>query len=313
MTLFVLTQSVYHRDACFFSIYFNGLRLCKCHSILTPLNSYLPEDAELAQRHGEIQWVTRINQALEDNRFCLYAQPIVPLDGSKKQHYELLIRMVSESAEIIPPGAFLPAAERYGLMEILDAWVIENAFNLLAKNPEFVEQTDFIAINLSGQSLVNNDFLELITSQLEISRVAANRICFEVTETVAISNLTAAITFITRLKKIGCRFALDDFGSGLSSFGYLKNLPVDYLKIDGMFVKDIVNDPIDYAMVRSINDIGQVMGMQTIAEFVEDNEIKGMLKAIGVNYVQGFGIGKPQSFIELLEPSNCIELATVGK
>jgi len=273
------------------------------------IHTYLPEDAELAQRHGEIQWVTRINQALEADRFCLYAQPIVPLDGSNDQHYELLIRMEGENGEIIPPGAFLPAAERYSLMGKLDAWVIENAFNLLASNPEFVEQTDFITINLSGQSLVNDDFLELITSQLQTSKVEASRICFEVTETVAISNLTAAITFITRLKKIGCRFALDDFGSGLSSFGYLKNLPVDYLKIDGMFVKDIVNDPIDYAMVRSINDIGQVMGMQTIAEFVEDSEIRGMLKAIGVNFVQGFGIGKPQPFIELLEPSNCFAIS----
>ncbi len=265
------------------------------------IHTYLPEDTELAQRHGEMQWVTRINQALEDNRFCLYAQPIVPLDGSEDQHYELLIRMISESGEIVPPGAFLPAAERYGLMGKLDAWVVENAFNLLATNPEFIEQTEFIAINLSGQSLVSADFLELITLQLEKSRVEASRICFEVTETVAISNLTAAITFIKRLKEIGCRFALDDFGSGLSSFGYLKNLPVDYLKIDGIFVKDIVNDPIDYAMVRSINDIGQVMGMQTIAEFVEDNEIRGMLKAIGVNYVQGYGIGKPRPFVQLLE------------
>ena len=268
------------------------------------IHTYLPEDTELAQRQGEIQWVTRINRALEENRLCLYAQPIVPLNGSNHKHYELLIRMVSESGEIIPPGAFLPAAERYGLMEKIDIWVIENAFGLLAANPEFVEKTHFIAINLSGQSLVDDDFLELITSQLEKSGVEASRICFEVTETVAISNLTAAVTFISRLKKIGCRFALDDFGSGLSSFGYLKNLPVDFLKIDGMFVKDIVNDPIDYAMVRSINDIGQVMGMQTIAEFVEDNEIRGMLKAIGVNYVQGYGIGKPRPFVELLETKN---------
>jgi len=269
------------------------------------IHTYLPEDIELAHRQGEMQWVTRINQALEEDRLCLYAQPIVPLKGSHDGHYELLIRMIGENGEIIPPGAFLPAAERYGLMEKIDIWVIENAFSLLAQAPEFVDRTDLIAINLSGQSLVDNHFLELITSKLSKSKVAASKICFEVTETVAISNLTAAISFISRLKKIGCRFALDDFGSGLSSFGYLKNLPVDFLKIDGMFVKDIVNDPIDYAMVRSINDIGQVMGMQTIAEFVEDDEIKGMLKAIGVNYVQGYGIGKPRPFTELLKSNNC--------
>ncbi len=272
------------------------------------IHTYLPEDAELALRHGEIQWVSRINQALEDNRFCLYAQPIVSLRGGIDQHYELLLRMIGDNGEIIPPGAFLPAAERYGLMDKLDTWVIENTFNLLATNREFVNQIDFVAINLSGQSLVSDDFLKSVTSKLKKSGVEASRICFEVTETIAISNLSAAITFITQLKETGSRFALDDFGSGLSSFGYLKNLPVDYLKIDGMFVKDIVDDPIDYAMVRSINDIGQVMGILTIAEFVENDEIGDMLKAIGVNYVQGYGIGKPRPFVELLESENLVNL-----
>ena len=166
-----------------------------------------------------------------------------------------------------------------------------------------MENIHFVSINLSGASLTSSNFLEFISTQLRETGVDASKICFEVTETVAISNLNAAISFISILKEIGFHFALDDFGSGLSSFGYLKTLPVDYLKIDGMFVKDMVDDPIDYAMVKSINDIGQVMGLQTIAEFVENDDIKDMLSNIGVNFAQGYGTGKPQPFEELLEQS----------
>ena len=261
---------------------------------------YHPDDTDLAQRHGEMQWVARIYQALEQHRFCLYAQVIEPFDNHHEKHYELLLRMKDEQGKLIPPGAFLPAAERYNLIEQLDRWVIEKAFLFLAENPEFLKRNHLISINLSGQSLAKQEFLDFILSQLEISGIAGDNICFEITETAAISNLNTAIKFITTLKKVGCRFSLDDFGSGFSSFRYLKNLPVDYLKIDGMFVRDIVDDPIDYAMVKSINEIGQVMGMQTIAEFVENEEIKEMLRKIGVNFVQGYGIGKPQAFEELL-------------
>ena len=182
--------------------------------------------------------------------------------------------MIDEKGKIIPPGSFLPAAERYNLMELLDRWVIKRAFSLLIANPGFLAQADFVSINLSGQSLNSAAFLDFVTSELKSSKIQARKICFEVTETAAISNLSAASTVISKLIELGCQFALDDFGSGLSSFGYLKNLPVKYLKIDGMFVKDIVNNTIDLAMVKSINDIGQVMGMETIAEFVENDEIK---------------------------------------
>ena len=268
------------------------------------LHVYHEDDAELAQRQGEIQWISRLNHALEKDQFCLYAQAIVPLDNSNSTHYELLIRMVDEEGKIIPPGGFLPAAERYNLITQIDRWVINNAFNLLAENPDFVEQISFISINLSGQSLTEQNMLDFIVTQFNDSGISGNKICFEITETAAILNLSTATTFISTLKKLGCLFALDDFGSGLSSFAYLKTLPVDYLKIDGMFVKDIVDDPIDHAMVKSINEIGQVMGMKTIAEFVENDEIKGMLREIGVNYAQGYGIGKPQPFDELLNRSN---------
>ncbi len=268
------------------------------------IHVYHKEDQDLAQRHGEMQWVARINQAIEDNRFCLYAQSIVPLDGGTDKHYEFLIRMKDEKGAIIAPGAFLPAAERYDLISKLDRWVIGETFSLLAANPAFLEQINFCSINLSGQSLTDPEILEFIITQLDKLGTQGNKICFEITETAAISNLNMAMKFISTLKGLRCRFALDDFGSGLSSFAYLKNLPVDYLKIDGMFVKNIVNDPIDRAMVKSINEIGQVMGMKTIAEFVENNEIKDKLKAIGVDYAQGYAIGKPQPLDSLLGKQN---------
>ena len=264
------------------------------------IHIYHPEDIELARRQGEMQWVSHINQALDENRFCLYAQAIEPLGNNNDRHFEFLLRMLDAKGKIVPPGAFLPAAERYDLINKLDTWVVKNAFALIAAHSEYFAQVTFVSINLSGKSITNPEFLEFIISELRRNNLSPNKICFEVTETVAISNLTSATTFITILKDIGCHFALDDFGSGLSSFGYLKSLPVDYLKIDGMFVKDIVDDPIDRAMVKSINDIGQVMGMKTIAEFVENDAVKAQLQEIGVDYAQGYGIGKPQPLEVLL-------------
>ncbi len=257
------------------------------------IHVYHPEDTELAVRHGEMQWVGRINYALDENRFCLYAQPIVSLNGDELKHFEVLVRMLGEEGEIIPPSVFLPAAERYNLIEKLDTWVVKHACIFLSEQPEFVKHIDFISINLSGPSLTNGDFLQTVMRNFREYGVSPNKICFEITETVAISNLEMATSFISVLKQEGCRFALDDFGSGVSSFGYLKNLQVNYLKIDGMFVRDIVSDPIDLAMVKSISDIGHVMGMETIAEFVENNEIESILRTIGVNYAQGYSLGKP--------------------
>lgn len=265
------------------------------------IHIYHPDDAEMALRKGEMQWVGQINQALDDERFCLYAQPIKGISGNHEMHYEVLLRLLNEEGEIVPPGAFLPAAERYNLIEKLDRWVVKNTFELMASNTKFFENIHFISINLSGKSLTNPKFLEYILSELNRTKIESEQICFEVTETVAISNLDSASTFISILKEVGFSFALDDFGSGLSSFGYLKTLPVDYLKIDGMFVKDIINDPIDKAMVESINKIGHVMGMKTIAEFVENDQIKIMLEDLGVDYVQGYGIGKPEPFKGLIE------------
>jgi len=268
------------------------------------IHTYHPDDTIFALRHGEMQWVGRIRQALDEDRFCLYAQPIVPLDGKSQHHYELLIRMLDNRGRVISPGSFLPAAERYNLMERVDSWVVNHVCKILAQYPEFVRWVDSLSINLSGHTLNNQDFLKSVLVNFRNSRIPPEKICFEVTETVAISNLDSAVKFIKLLKQSGFRFSLDDFGSGISSFGYLKNLPVDYLKIDGMFVKDIVDDSVDYAMVKSINEIGQVMGMKTIAEFVENDEIVELLRAIGVDYAQGYGLGLPQPLEEIINKNS---------
>jgi diguanylate cyclase (GGDEF)-like protein/PAS domain S-box-containing protein len=260
------------------------------------IHIYHEGDVELARRHGEMRWVTRIQTALEENRFELARQPIVPLSASAgaDSHYELLLRMRDEDGDIVLPDAFLPAAERYNLSVRLDRWVVREAFRLLTQDQAHLEQLFLCSINLSGVSLADEDFLIFVTTEFASTGLPPGKICFEITETAAIANLPGAMRFMEVLRRIGCRFALDDFGSGLSSFAYLKNLPVDFLKIDGVFVKDIVEDPIDRELVRSINEIGHVMGKRTIAEFVESSEILAALGEIGVDYAQGFELGRPE-------------------
>jgi diguanylate cyclase (GGDEF)-like protein/PAS domain S-box-containing protein len=270
------------------------------------IHVYHVEDKELARRHGEMTWVAKLYQALDENRFCLYAQSISSLKtGDNKQNigYEMLVRMIDDTGDIITPDQFFPAAERYNLATKLDQWVIKHVFEALKNHPDFMHQVDFVCINLSGFSLTEKDLLDYIISHVLKSAddIDPKKLCFEITETAAITHLSVASKFISILRGMGCKFALDDFGSGLSSFGYLKNLPVDYLKIDGMFVKDIVEDQIDHAMVKSINEIGHVMKMKTIAEYVENDEIKGMLREIGVDYAQGHGISMPVPLAELLK------------
>jgi len=260
------------------------------------IHVYSSDDKTLAKRRGEMRWVNRINQALEEGQFRLYYQKIVSVKDVKEgEHYELLLRMADKSGKLIPPGAFLPAAERYGLSTRIDQWVVDTAMNWLETHPAKLKKLHLCAINLSGQTLGNETFLDNLLNKLEGSKVPAHKICFEITETSAIANLANAIRFIKKLRNKGCVFALDDFGSGVSSFGYLKNLPVDYLKIDGAFVRDIATDRIDKAMVKSINDIGQIMGKKTIAEFVENDNILQELKKLGVDYAQGYGIAKPRA------------------
>jgi EAL domain-containing protein (putative c-di-GMP-specific phosphodiesterase class I) len=262
------------------------------------IHAYSEDDDETVSRRGEMDWVGRIHYALEHNRFCLFRQRIVHIADGGGHHYEILIRMLDEQGNLISPMAFIPAAERYNLMPAIDRWVVRTMLTRLSSG--MVTGDDGAphvwAINLSGASLNDGSFLKFIKEQFEQLKVPPKSICFEITETAAITNLTRAEHFISAMRKLGCQFSLDDFGSGMSSFGYLKYLPVDYLKIDGSFVKDMASDPIDAAMVESINKIGHLMGLKTIAEYVENQEIVGLLKQIGVDYAQGYGIHKPEPF-----------------
>ncbi|MBE9115933.1 EAL domain-containing protein [Lusitaniella coriacea LEGE 07157] len=266
---------------------------------------YRSNDRELVKQRGERQWIATINQALETDRFVLYAQIIAPVDRLSEREVvraEILVRMLDDSNDAIPPMAFIPAAERYGLMPAIDRWVIRTFFQRYSNsswdNCAITAQRDrancIYAINLSGMSLNDEQFLPFLKEQFDRYRVPPQHICFEITETAAIANLSRAVRVIRQLKGMGCRFALDDFGSGMSSFTYLKTLPVDYLKIDGHFVKNIVSNPIDRAMVDCINRIARVMGIQTVAEYVEDRAILLVLKELGVDYAQGYGIAMPR-------------------
>ncbi len=264
---------------------------------------FSPDDEELALRQGEMQWVEKIQLGIKENHFCLYGQLIIPIADADKEeglHFETLIRYRDKDGNIIPPGAFLSAAERYNVAAELDRWVIEHLFAWLASESDFLKQLSLCSINLSGLSLSNEGMQDFIVEMFEKYAIPTHKICFEITETAAIASLTAAIEFINFFRKQGCFFSLDDFGSGLSSFAYLKNLPVDFLKIDGLFVKDILDDKIDLAMVRSINEIGHIMDKKTIAEFVENEAILAQLKALGVDYAQGYGIRKPVPLNELI-------------
>ncbi|MFN3880041.1 MAG: ammonium transporter [Nitrincola lacisaponensis] len=257
---------------------------------------FQPDDQDTQERQGQIQWASRLQEALDRDLFRLFFQPIQPLETDTEQmpHYEILTRMIDDKGELIPPGAFIPAAERFGLMSRIDKWVICNTLAWMGDQLRQNKQPVFCAINLSGASIGREDCLVLIREQLAKHRVPARNICFEVTETAAIADPANAGRFIRELKQLGCQFALDDFGSGLSSFGYLKQLPVDYLKIDGIFIQELASNRIDQAMVASINNIGHIMGLKTIAEFVEDAATLDLLRQIGVDYVQGYYIGRPE-------------------
>ncbi|PSW06527.1 EAL domain-containing protein [Photobacterium lipolyticum] len=265
------------------------------------IHIYHSDDALLAKRDGEFRWVNEIKDALNENRFELYAQPIVSLsDVPHKRIYEVLLRLRTKNGDIIPPGTFFPAAERYNLSQPIDRWVVDHTFSWLKKHLPQLDDLDHLTINLSGASLGDNELLRHIMQQIKSDNLPPGKIQFEITETAAISNLRDATLFINILREFGCQFALDDFGSGLSSFAYLKNLSVSTLKIDGLFVKDILNNQIDGAMVKSINEIGHIMGMKTIAEFVENDAIKDQLTTIGVDFAQGYGIGKPEPIDNIL-------------
>ena len=252
-------------------------------------------DIDLMRRRREMQWAARINNALEESRFELFRMTILPLQVEDAgEHFELLLRMRDESGKIVAPDQFIAAAERYGITPSIDRWVIDSAFRWLVSEADERRRLTMCSINLSGQSLGDDKFLPFVIEQFHRSGIDASKICFEITETAAIANFSQASRFIQALKELGCKFALDDFGTGLSSFGYLKHFPVDFLKIDGSFVKGLLHDPIDREMVRSINEIGHLTGKKTIAEWAENAEIVEVLRGLGVDYAQGYGISQPQ-------------------
>lgn len=259
------------------------------------------DDDQIALRQGEMGWIPRIQRALDQDLFTLYSQAIIDLGDPDHRisHFEILLRM-REGDQTIPPGAFLPAAERYNLSPKLDQWVLTHTLRIIRQYCEGRPSDVSFNINLSAHSLNEPGFLQFIQQRIKDYGVHPGNLCFEITETAAITNLTHATHFIETLKTLGCEFALDDFGSGLSSFAYLKNFPVDYLKIDGAFIRDLVEDEIDAAMVKSINEIGQIMNKKTVAEWVENQAIADKLIQIGVNYAQGYHFSVPEPFDQAL-------------
>jgi EAL domain-containing protein (putative c-di-GMP-specific phosphodiesterase class I) len=270
---------------------------------------YQPEDEVLSRRSGEMQWVARIGRALEEGRLALCAQPIAPTRGAAVHdphrdpaHFEVLLRMRGEDDALILPNAFLPAAERYNLATRLDLWVLDATLSWLLALPGRLARVQTCCLNLSGHSIGDEGFLQHLLEALHRHQELGPRLCFELTETAAVANLERSIRFMEQLRRLGCRFALDDFGTGLSSFGYLKSLPVDYLKIDGVFVRGMLDDPIDRAMVTSIHEVSRITGKKTIAENVESPRALALLEDLGVDFAQGHLIGMPVPLEDAVRP-----------
>lgn len=268
------------------------------------MQEYELGDSRMMQRHGIMEWVTQLDKALDDERLVLNCQRIAPTGSNSNvtglnDHFEILLTMQDELGDMMPPSEFIQAAETYNRMGTVDRWVISHVMDWIAAHRAELDKCGGFSINVSGHSVNDETFPDFVLEQFARTQAPTGKICFEITETAAIANLDNAIDFMNRMKIIGCKFSLDDFGTGLSSYSYLRNLPVDFVKIDGVFVRDIVDNPGDYAVVRSINEIGHYMGKKTIAEFVENDAVLEKLREIGVDYVQGYGIDRPQPLSEL--------------
>lgn len=273
-----------------------------------------PHDINILRRQGEMHWVHRITDALENRNLLLYCQPIKPLRTTDKllQRYEILVRMKEDNGKLIPPSAFIPAAERYNLMTMIDRYVVESAIRILEQIKRHGQQIH-LSVNLSGQSINEDDFHQFLNNVLNKYDIDPGCLTLEITETATVANFTKATRLISEMKTRGCLFALDDFGSGLSSFSYLKNIPVDFLKIDGSFIRDIVTDETDFAFVRSINQIASIMGLETIAEYVENERIAERLQEIGVDYMQGNYTGKAIPLDQVLAMLNPTQLPNTAE
>lgn len=264
-------------------------------------NLYHQDDADLCRRQLEMESVNLVHDALAKDRVELFAQQILALNVEESgMHFEILVRIKNAAGEYVSPGIFVPASERYNVAHLLDKQVVEQTLSWFESRPQALSELSLCSINLSGHSMGNAEFINNLIERLQNSCVPCDKICFEITETAAMRNLNQAIALFSRLKDLGCRIALDDFGSGLSSFGYLKKLPIDIVKIDGLFVRDIDVNEMDRLMVRSIHDLACQMGKQTVAEFVENEAILASLEEIGVHFAQGYQIGKPQPIDELV-------------
>jgi len=259
------------------------------------------DDHHARSRKAEMLLASEITDAIDEDRLVLFFQEIAPVqpDHNRGRHFEILVRMRSRDGAINAPGMFLPAAERYNLMARIDRMVIRKTLDFLSLPHIDIHQVEQCSINLSGQSFCSDDFLEFLIETISKLTFPLYKLCFEITETVAISNITKVKAVMDTLKVMGCKFALDDFGAGMSSFAYLKHLPVDYLKIDGLFVKNMTSDPVDQIMVNSINEVGHALGIHTIAEFVEDDAILAALQSLGVDFAKGYGIAKPRPLAQL--------------
>ncbi|HEX4855035.1 bifunctional diguanylate cyclase/phosphodiesterase [Arenimonas sp.] len=256
------------------------------------------DDLETTQRRSEMEWAGRIRQALADGRFLLHFQELAPLwygEQAEGVHVEMLVRLRDESGAMVPPGAFIPAAERFGLMPQLDRWVVDTTLANFHRIHPSGKPVKLCAINLSGPTFEDDSFADFVLQRLEDYGVPPQRICFEITETAAVSSMARAVEFMQKLRAAGCRFSLDDFGSGMASFGYLKNLPVDFIKIDGSFIRNIETDPVSYSIVRAVTDIGHQLGLQVVAEWVADDRARDLLRGLSVDYAQGFAIHKPEA------------------
>jgi diguanylate cyclase (GGDEF)-like protein/PAS domain S-box-containing protein len=265
------------------------------------VHAWFDADQHLRLRHGEMQWVTRLEQALDENRFELFAQRIQPIRAeSRGLHCEVLLRLRGADGALVPPGAFLPAAERFQMASRIDRWVVRAVVDWMARERHALGHVDTIAVNLSGQSISDPAFLRQMAEVVDGAHIDHRKLCFEVTETAAIVNMVDAMRFVEAMREHGIRFALDDFGAGASSFGYLKTLKVDYLKIDGQFIRDLLDDPLDLAAVRCFRDVAQVVGTQTIAEFVENEGIADVLHDIGIDYGQGYLYHRPEPIDAIL-------------
>ncbi len=265
------------------------------------IHVYRSDDEELMHRYGEMHVISQINQACEEDLFALYYQEIIPLHPSDEGlHVEILIRMQDGKGGWVAPGFFLPAAERYNIAAKIDRWVVRQVAEWFNEHRANLDKVSMCSINLSALSLCDDQFINYVEQMIDQYKVPADKLCFEITETAAISNLTQASAFVSAMRRQGCLFALDDFGSGMSSYAYLKRLEVDFLKVDGLFVRDVLHDPIDHAMVKSINEIGHVFGLKTIAEYVETEAVLNEMREIGLDFIQGYVNGKPAPLNDLL-------------